>query len=158
MGKVTIAADAADASGIARVEFRVDGVRVATDMAPPYQYLWDTGTVANGDHTLSVRAVDTVGNRSSSEAVVVTVDNPAPPSLSALSATAAHPKTRLTLFGSGFDAATVHVTIGDKYAPVVELATGTITVKVPRLPKYAIVSVVIANGTAASSPLALEIR
>lgn len=157
-GKTTVAVNAADASGIARVEFYVDGVRVATDLAPPYQYLWDTASIANGSHTLAATAVDTAGNQSANRPFAVTVDNPVPPSLTALSAATAHPKTRLTLFGSGFDATTIQVTIGDKYAPIVAVSPTAVTVKVPRLPKYTDVAVVAANGAAQSAPLALEIR
>jgi len=158
VGQITVAAGAADGSGIARVEFFVDGVLVATDPVPPYQYLWDTASATNGAHTVSTRAFDTVGNTASAGPVAVTIANPVPPSLTALSATTARPKTRITLSGSGFDPDTIHVTVGDKYAPIVALAPGAITIKVPRLPKYAIVPVVAANGSARSTALPLEIR
>jgi thermitase len=157
-GQITVEASASDGSGIARVEFYVDGVLAATDPATPYQYLWDTEQTANGDHTLSVAAADTAGNTATVGPISVTVDNPVAPVLTALSVANAQPKTQITLVGSGFDLATVHVTIGDKYAPVVALAPDAITVKVPRLPKYTVVPVAAANGSASSAPLSLEIR
>jgi subtilisin family serine protease len=157
-GATTITAHATDASGIARIEFRVDAEGVATDLAPPYQYLWDTTSVANGNHTVAAIAVDNLGNQSSAGPLAVTVDNPVPPSLTGLSVTAAQPKTPLTLLGAGFDVTTVRVTIGNKYAPIITASPTTVTVKVPRLTKYTVVPVVIANGTAKSAPLPLEIR
>ncbi|MGD2063946.1 MAG: S8 family serine peptidase [Nitrospirota bacterium] len=157
-GATTITAHATDASGIARIEFRVDAEGVATDLAPPYQYLWDTTSVANGNHTVAAIAVDNLGNQSSAGPLAVTVDNPVPPSLTGLSVTAAQPKTPLTLLGAGFDVTTVRVTIGNKYAPIITASPTTVTVKVPRLTKYTVVPVVIANGTAESAPLPLEIR
>jgi len=157
-GQITIAAEATDAGGIARVGLYVDGALTMTDTAPPYQYLWDTTSVSNGAHTLLVTAVDAAGNEASSETITVTVDNPVPPFLTGLSSEAAQPKTRLTLIGTGFDPAVVQVTIGGKYAPVVDASPSTVTVKVPRLPKYTDVPVVAANGAATSTPLFLEIR
>jgi hypothetical protein len=62
------------------------------------------------------------------------------------------------LLGAGFDVTTVRVTIGNKYAPIITASPTTVTVKVPRLTKYTVVPVVIANGTAKSAPLPLEIR
>lgn len=157
-GKITVAASAADGSGVARVEFFVDGVLAATDPAPPYQYLWDTAAATNGAHTVSTRAFDTAGNTASAGPIAVTIANPVPPSLTALSSATAGSKTRLTLIGAGFDPALVQVTIGGKYAPVVAASPIAVTVKVPRLAKYATVAVIAANGDAKSAPLALEIR
>lgn len=71
----TIAATASDPSGVAKVEFLVDGILKSTDLSPAYSYAWDTTTVANGSHSLIARATDTVGNIASSTAVTVTVNN-----------------------------------------------------------------------------------
>ena len=71
----TIAATASDPSGVAKVEFLIDGILKSTDLNPAYSYAWDTTTVANGSHSLIARATDTVGNTASSTAVMVTVNN-----------------------------------------------------------------------------------
>jgi hypothetical protein len=74
-GTVTLAATATDASGVAGVQFKVDGVNLgAEDLSSPYSIAWDTTTVANGTHTLTVEARDAVGNVGISS-VVVTVSN-----------------------------------------------------------------------------------
>jgi hypothetical protein len=78
-GTVNIAANATDASGIARVEFYVDGVLKSTDTASAYSYAWVTTTATNGSHSLTARAYDTAGNTTTSAAVSVTVNNVATP-------------------------------------------------------------------------------
>jgi hypothetical protein len=78
-GTVTIAVTASDAgTNITRVEIRVDDVLVSKDTSAPYQFAWNTATVANGDHTIVVTAFDYAGN-SASDTVAVTVNNTAPP-------------------------------------------------------------------------------
>jgi len=53
---VTISADASDSDGsVARVEFYVDGALVGSDTSAPYQHLW---SAEQGEHTLSVKAID----------------------------------------------------------------------------------------------------
>jgi formylglycine-generating enzyme required for sulfatase activity len=48
--------------GVAGVQFRVDGADIGSEMqSPPYSIKWDTTTVANGPHTLSVVARDATG-------------------------------------------------------------------------------------------------
>jgi len=73
-GTTTISANAADAGGIGRVEFLVDGTRIRTDTTAPYGVAWHSATVTNGSRTVSVRAFDTAGNRSTAS-VAVTVNN-----------------------------------------------------------------------------------
>lgn len=48
-------------SGVDRVVLSVDGVVVSTLTAAPYQYAWNTKTVSDGPHTLTVEAVDRGG-------------------------------------------------------------------------------------------------
>jgi subtilisin family serine protease len=75
-GLVAIFAQAADDSGIASVQFHVDGaISGDADTAAPYELLWDTAGVADGAHTLSAVARDIAGNVSSAASVVVTVAN-----------------------------------------------------------------------------------
>jgi hypothetical protein len=79
-GTITVTGDAADASGVAGVQFFRDGSALgAEDDGAPYSLAWDTTTVANGPYTLTAVARDTVGNSTSSAGVSVTVSNGPPP-------------------------------------------------------------------------------
>jgi fibronectin type 3 domain-containing protein len=63
-------------SGIANVRFLVDGVDAASPVTTsPYYIPWNTKTVANGSHTLTVVAKDVAGNTTTSAPVTVTVAN-----------------------------------------------------------------------------------
>lgn len=64
-GSVPITVSATDNKFVSRVEFLVDGVVVFTDNAAPFSYTWDSTTVSNGAHTLTVRAYDPVCNMTS---------------------------------------------------------------------------------------------
>ena len=57
-GTATVSVSASAASGIAKVEFYLDDVRVATCTAPPYQYVWDTTQSSEGAHLLEVIAYE----------------------------------------------------------------------------------------------------
>jgi leucyl aminopeptidase len=74
-GSITVQAMAFDNIGVASVQFRRDGVLVATDTSAPFSFAWDTKTAANGAHVLQATAVDATGNSSLSPAVSVTVSN-----------------------------------------------------------------------------------
>ena len=81
-GRPTFSAFASDSSGVARVEFFVDGDLRYTSNYPhcamnrmQYTYgghagWWDTSSESEGAHLLAVRAVDTLGNVSTSEVTV----------------------------------------------------------------------------------------
>ncbi|HWR53006.1 MAG TPA: Ig-like domain-containing protein [Bryobacteraceae bacterium] len=72
-GTVTVSANASDNIGVAGVQFLVDGQPIAAEaISPPYSALWNTASVANGAHTVSVRARDACGN-STTASVSVTV-------------------------------------------------------------------------------------
>lgn len=58
---ITVEATASDASGIALVQFYLDGVLVATRTTAPYSYAWNTDSSTDGAHTLRVVAVDADG-------------------------------------------------------------------------------------------------
>lgn len=73
---VSVSATASDDVGVADTELIVDGVPVLRDATAPYGYLWDSTTVANGTHTLEIRATDAAGNSALSSSVSVTVANP----------------------------------------------------------------------------------
>jgi hypothetical protein len=74
-GTVTLAATASDNVAVARVDFLVDGLVVATDTAAAYQVSWNSATVANGTHTFAARATDTSGNATTSSSVSASVQN-----------------------------------------------------------------------------------
>jgi hypothetical protein len=80
-GTVGLAASAGDGggSGVALVEFLVDGDVVGSDASAPYGFDWNSATTADGPHVLRARAVDAAGNVASSTAVSVTVNNAPPP-------------------------------------------------------------------------------
>lgn len=72
---VSIKASASDNVAIDRVEFFVNGARIATDSSAPYDTAWDTTKAPNGSYTLTAVAFDTAGNSSVSAAVTVNVSN-----------------------------------------------------------------------------------
>jgi Concanavalin A-like lectin/glucanases superfamily/Bacterial Ig domain len=79
-GTVPVSAAASDNVGIRGVQFTLDGQAFgAEDTAAPYGLDWDTRIFANGPHSLGAIARDAAGNRTTSLAVPVTVDNAAPP-------------------------------------------------------------------------------
>ena len=77
-GSLQIQATATDNVGVVGVQFKVDGVNLGSEIATaPYGVAWDTTTVADGPHTLTVVARD-VANNSGTTSVVVTVRNTPP--------------------------------------------------------------------------------
>jgi hypothetical protein len=59
---IDVVASASDESGISKVEFYIDGKLAATVSCEPYVYRWNTRSVKNGWHTLTVKAYDKNGN------------------------------------------------------------------------------------------------
>jgi hypothetical protein len=79
-GTVLVEADATDVSGVAGVQFRLDGAELGVeDVASPYSVSWDTTTAADGLHTITAEARDALGNISVAS-VAVTVSNTVVPS------------------------------------------------------------------------------
>jgi subtilisin family serine protease len=74
-GLVSIDASASDNVGVSRVELRVNGSTVASDTAAPYQFSWDSASVANGQVSLQAYAFDAAGNSAGSTVVKVNVAN-----------------------------------------------------------------------------------
>lgn len=70
-GIVPIKITAADNSALKRVDLLVDGVYVQTDAIAPYIISWDSGTVTNGNHTLTAKAYDMAGNLATSTTVTL---------------------------------------------------------------------------------------
>ncbi len=81
-GSIEITASVTDSSGVEKVEFYVDNKLLSTDTTSSYRAAWDTKTVANGPHNISVKSYDKAGNIGTAT-LTVTVDNqvaPPPPS------------------------------------------------------------------------------
>jgi peptidoglycan/xylan/chitin deacetylase (PgdA/CDA1 family) len=74
-GTVTLAATAGDNIAVDHVDFRVDGQTVGTDSTSPYSFDWNSQSVADGPHTVVARAVDGVGNATSTSGTTITVTN-----------------------------------------------------------------------------------
>ena len=75
-GSVIVSATASDNVGVASVQFQLDNAPLGTPItSPPYSMTWDSGTVANGPHTLVAVARDAAGNIGTSAAASVTVSN-----------------------------------------------------------------------------------
>jgi hypothetical protein len=76
---ITVEASASDASGIARVEFHLDGVLVATRTAAPYTFAWNTDAAADGAHSFIVKAFDQAGRLGQQSSSVTVAHVPPPP-------------------------------------------------------------------------------
>ena len=75
-GTTTVTATASDNTGIAGVQFLLDGVPLgAEDVSSPYSVSWTTTTATNGSHTITARARDAAGNTATSTGVSITVFN-----------------------------------------------------------------------------------
>jgi len=73
-GTITVSASASDNLGLAGVTFYVDNIAKSTLSTAHYNFAWDSASVANGSHTLTVLAQDVAGNTSYS-AITVNVSN-----------------------------------------------------------------------------------
>ncbi len=73
-GTVLIKADAWDELGVEEVKFYMDETLLTTDTDSPYEYSWDTTTVADGEKELKVVAYDTIGQHTWISITVI-VDN-----------------------------------------------------------------------------------
>src|SRR3984885_5449714 len=129
-GTVGVTATASDNTGIASVQFQVDGVNTgAQEAAAPYGISWDTTKVANGVHKLDAIAKDAAGNATTSATVSVTVSNAAAQNFS-ISGTVTGPAesgTTVTLSGAAVAATTTSATGAYSFAG---LAKGNYTVTV----------------------------
>jgi hypothetical protein len=76
LSSVTITADATDADGtIAKVEFFDGTVKVGEDLATPFSFAF---TPLAGNHSLTAKATDDLGQTTTSAAVSITMSNQAP--------------------------------------------------------------------------------
>lgn len=77
---VTLTATAADANGIAGVQFAVDGTNVGVEVTSSlYTVIWNSTGLSDAAHTITAIARDSAGNLTTSSGVSVTTDNTAPP-------------------------------------------------------------------------------
>ena len=74
-GTVSVSASASDNVGVTSVQLLVDGAVVGSATSAPYNFSWNTTTLANGNHTLQTQAYDAAGNVGLSAIVTVTVSN-----------------------------------------------------------------------------------
>jgi hypothetical protein len=84
-GEHVVRIDTSRVPSTTRADLFIDGLPVAISIVPPYDLLWDTRIVADGNHQLLVRAY--VDGDDVQEAMQIEVDNTAP-ALGALPATA----------------------------------------------------------------------
>ena len=73
-GLVAVDVSASDNVGVSRVDFLVNGSKIASDTTAPYAFSWDSTGVADGSVSLTAYAYDAAGNYAS-RSVSVTVAN-----------------------------------------------------------------------------------
>lgn len=87
-GSVTVSANATAGSGVASVQFLLDGGNLGPAMtAGPFTFLWHTPAIPDGPHTLAAVAADAAGRSATSPILAITVDN-VPPVITEAAATA----------------------------------------------------------------------
>ena len=74
-GNVLLTATPQDDVGVVQVSFLVDGAVIGSVTTAPYEFTWDSTTVSDGDHTLSVEARDAAGNVGTSAPQTITTIN-----------------------------------------------------------------------------------
>jgi hypothetical protein len=76
---VAVTAAAVDDTGVAGVQFLLDGAALGAEVTTaPYSAIWDTTASTNGQHVLSATATDAAGNSTTAAGVNVLVDNESP--------------------------------------------------------------------------------
>lgn len=78
-GTVSLQAEAADANGIASVQFKIGSTLLATDTSTPYSASLDTSGYANGDYTLTAIATDIAGNIETATRAITIANTVTPP-------------------------------------------------------------------------------
>jgi len=94
--------------GVTRVELRVNGGTVAADVSSPFQFTWDSRSVADGTVSVSAVAYDAAGNVGTSSAVNLSVRNAAAVDTTAPNVSIASPTS-----GTVVGVATVNVNASD---------------------------------------------
>ena len=105
---VTLTTNASDGgSGVATVEFRVDGASVGTISSAPWTLAWDPSSTPSGGHAVDAIITDAAGNTHITPAVPITVDS-TPPTVT-LTDPGAMLSGTVTLHASSPDADTARV-------------------------------------------------
>lgn len=73
-GAITISATATDDNGISQVDFYIDDSLIGSDNTAPYEIIWDSTTVVDGNHNIKATAID-AASQMASDSVTVTVNN-----------------------------------------------------------------------------------
>ncbi|MCA1814545.1 MAG: hypothetical protein LC624_11460 [Halobacteriales archaeon] len=74
IGDVTVVASATDtASGVARVDFLIDGALRGSDATAPYEFLWHAGDEGAGTHVIQARAFDVAGWSATNDTTSLTI-------------------------------------------------------------------------------------
>ena len=76
-GSALVTGQATDDVRVEKVDLWIDGALAAIDTQAPYEFSWNTTTVADGFHTIELRTYDIAGNRASSGSRSVNVKNAA---------------------------------------------------------------------------------
>ncbi len=77
-GTINFVVNVDDNVGIAQVEFFIDGYPLGVVTEEPFSYLWDTTSnigAHGNEHALSAIVIDTAGNTSFSQPILVIVEN-----------------------------------------------------------------------------------
>ncbi|MDD2272909.1 MAG: Ig-like domain-containing protein [Desulfuromonadaceae bacterium] len=74
-GTVSISSSAGDNIGVSKVEYYINNVFMFASNISPYNFSWDTRSVANGDYIIISKAYDNAGNSAQSSSVAVKVNN-----------------------------------------------------------------------------------
>jgi RHS repeat-associated protein len=74
-GIAPVVVAATDDRRVESVQLFADGSSVGISNAPPFTFSWNTTTLSNGQHSLTATATDDAGNRTTSAAVAVQVNN-----------------------------------------------------------------------------------
>jgi uncharacterized protein (TIGR03118 family) len=83
-GTVAVTADASDDKGVASVEFLAGTTSIGKATAAPFTVNWNTTAAPNAAVNLTAVALDAAGNKTTSSAVSVTVNNPPAPAAATL--------------------------------------------------------------------------
>jgi len=73
-GTVSVLGTATDNVGVIKIELDVDGAAVATATSSPFSISWNSATVSNGSHSITVKAYDAASNIGSA-LVTINVNN-----------------------------------------------------------------------------------
>lgn len=99
-GIVTVDVSATDNVGVNRVELYAGGALVASDIAAPYSFSWDTTSRADGGTTLVARAYDSAGNVASSTVNVNVANTAGSADITPPSVSIANPKSGAVVNGN----------------------------------------------------------